>query len=176
MTHPIHHCGLPQQVEWQDFSLVWSICSWNLWRLVYIHVWTIFVITVPHCTLTFLLFVGKGTVLLDLSFKLFEHDRQGAVVSNTYSGPWLIVDNGYLKWSTTIPPIKMNEAERRWSHWCESLQKHVECTFGIFKGRWRIFQTGLTKSPYPQVISLEWGLVSGRRLFYLLDDQSKDKI
>jgi len=34
----------------------------------------------------------------------------------------------------------------------------------------------LTKSPYPQVISLEWGLVSGRRLFYLLDDQSKDKI
>ena len=34
----------------------------------------------------------------------------------------------------------------------------------------------LTKSPCPQVISLEWGLVSGRRLFYLLDDQSKDKI
>mgnify|MGYP007026637744 CR=1 FL=1 len=32
------------------------------------------------------------------------------------------------------------------------------------------------KSPCPQVISLEWGLVSGRRLFYLLDDQSKDKV
>jgi hypothetical protein len=34
----------------------------------------------------------------------------------------------------------------------------------------------LTKSPCPQVISLEWGLVSGRRLFYLLVDQSKDKV
>ena len=37
-------------------------------------------------------------------------------------------------------------------------------------------KSGLTKSPCPQVISVEWGLVSGRRLFYLLDDQSKDKI
>jgi len=47
-------------------------------------------------------------------------------------------------------------------------------------GQWRYKSIdespGLTKSPYPQVISLEWGLVSGRRLFYLLDDQSKDKI
>ncbi len=31
------------------------------------------------------------------------------------------------------------------------------------------------KSPCPKVISLEWGLVSGCR-FYLLSDQSKDKI
>jgi hypothetical protein len=56
-------------------------------------------------------------------------------VSKTYSGPWLIVDNGYLKWSTTVPLIKltMNETECRWSHWCESLQKDVECTFGILK-------------------------------------------
>ena len=39
-----------------------------------------------------------------------------------------------------------------------------------------LLKKGITKSPCPQVISLEWGLVSGRRLFYLLVDQSKDKV
>jgi len=55
------------------------------------------------------------------------------------------VDNGYLKWSTTVPPIKLtsSETERRWSHWLESLRKDVECTFGILKGRWRVLKTGI---------------------------------
>lgn len=67
------------------------------------------------------------------------------MVAKKYSGPWLIVDNGYLRWSTTVPPIKLTvtETERRWSHWCESLRKDVECTFGILKGRWRVLKTGV---------------------------------
>ena len=78
-------------------------------------------------------------------FELLERDRNGTVVVRKYKGPWILVDNGYLKWSTTVPPIKVtvNEMERRWSHWCESLRKDVECTFGILKGRWRVLKTGI---------------------------------
>ena len=62
-------------------------------------------------TLTFFL-LPKGKVLPDLTFEPFEHDRHGAVVSKVYKGPWIIVNNGYLKWSTTVPVFKlmMNEA------------------------------------------------------------------
>lgn len=67
------------------------------------------------------------------------------MITKDYVGPWLIVDNGYLKWSTTVPPLKLyaTEAERRWSQWLESLRKDVECTFGILKCRWRILKTGI---------------------------------
>ena len=76
---------------------------------------------------------------------MFEYNRSGNIVTKTYKGSWLIVDNGYLKWPTTVPPYKItaNEKERRWSHWLESLRKDVECTFGILKGRWRILKTGI---------------------------------
>ncbi len=92
-----------------------------------------------------LFLVAKGKVLPDLTFELFEHDSHGTVVSKVYKGPLIIVDNGYLRWSTTVPPFKltMNVAECRWSHWCESLQKDVECTFGILNGRWRILKMGI---------------------------------
>ena len=42
----------------------------------------------------------------------------------------------YLKWSTTIAPSKYFKTtnELKFSKWLESLQKDVECTFGIMKG------------------------------------------
>jgi hypothetical protein len=60
-------------------------------------------------------------------------------------GAYVIVDNGYLHWSTTVPPLKnsMFRSEIRFSQWLESLRKDVECTFGILKGRWRILKTGI---------------------------------
>jgi hypothetical protein len=80
-----------------------------------------------------LFFVAKGKVLPDLTFELFERDRNGVVVAKKYMGPWIIVDNGYLKWSTTVPPFKltMNEAERRWSHWCVN---HFEKMWSALSG------------------------------------------
>jgi len=94
-------------------------------------------------TINYLLIIGD--VLPDLEFELLENDETGTVVTKKYKGPWIIVDNGYLKWSTTVPPMKItaNEKERRWSHWLESLRKDVECTFGILKGRWRVLKTGI---------------------------------
>ncbi|KAI2499473.1 Plant transposon protein [Fragilaria crotonensis] len=60
-------------------------------------------------------------------------------------GAYVIVDNGYLEWSTTVPPMKTscNRSELRFSQWLESMRKDVECTFGILKGRWRILKTGI---------------------------------
>ena len=60
-------------------------------------------------------------------------------------GAYVIVDNGYLTWPTTIPPMKdtCNRSELRFSQWLEALRKDVECTFWILKGRWRIIKTGI---------------------------------
>jgi hypothetical protein len=43
----------------------------------------------------------------DVSFELLERNAQGHINSVRYKGPWLIVDNGYLNWSTTVPPLKV---------------------------------------------------------------------
>ena len=86
-----------------------------------------------------------GTILQDLVFSLFAYNADGEVVQHRYRGGWLLVDNGYLACSTTVPPFKTtySRAEIRFSTWLESLRKDVECTFGILKGRWRILKCGI---------------------------------
>ncbi|KAI2511437.1 Plant transposon protein [Fragilaria crotonensis] len=76
-----------------------------------------------------------------MSFELL--DKHGKAVC--MKGAYVIVDNGYLQWSTTVPPFKdsSSRAEVRFSQWLESLRKDVECTFGILKNRWRILKTGI---------------------------------
>lgn len=56
-----------------------------------------------------------------------------------------MVDNGYLSWSCTVPPVKdgLTYAVIRFSEWLESMRKDVECTFGILKGRFTILRYGL---------------------------------
>jgi len=55
-----------------------------------------------------------------------------------------MVDNGYLSWSCTVPPIKdgVSYEHIRFSEWLESMRKDVECTFGIMKGRFCILRNG----------------------------------
>ena len=87
----------------------------------------------------------KGRILNDNVFELCQRNENGEVIKVKYSGAWLLVDNGYLKWATIIPPIKntvFNE-ETRLYEWLESMRKDVECTFGILKGRWRILKAGV---------------------------------
>ena len=87
----------------------------------------------------------KGKILNDNVFELYKRNEHGEVISVKYCGAWLLVDNGYLKWATTIPPCKNTifYEETRWSEWLESMRKDVECTFGILKGRWRILKAGV---------------------------------
>ena len=87
----------------------------------------------------------NGHALQDVQFELYDYDRQGNTIKVKYQGVWVLVDNGYMSWPTTVPPMKTTNrrSEIRFSAWLESLRKDVECTFGILKGRWRILKTGI---------------------------------
>ena len=78
-------------------------------------------------------------------FELYDYDENDEVIIQKYCGCYVIVDNGYLRWSVTVPPIKKTafRTEIRFSDWLESMRKDVECTFGILKGRWRILKYGV---------------------------------
>lgn len=87
----------------------------------------------------------NGDLESNFVFELWERGPDGTHRQQKYTGCWLIVDNGYLNWGTTIPPMKVTveRKEIRFSKWLESLRKDVECTFGILKGRWRVLKTGI---------------------------------
>ena len=79
------------------------------------------------------------------TFTLKDFDSNGNIIDVKYRGCYLLVDNGYLSWSCTVPPLKecTRRSEARFSEWVESLRKDVECIFGIVKCRWRILKTGI---------------------------------
>ena len=85
--------------------------------------------------------IANGLLYDNIEYTLF--DTQG--IPTTMKGLWLLVDNGYLNWSCTVPPYKeaIDVESFRWSKWAESIRKDVECCFGILKGRWRILKTGV---------------------------------
>ena len=93
----------------------------------------------------------RGATFDECVFNLYDYKEtngainQKTVVKRRYRGAWLLVDNGYHAWPTTVPPIKSttNLTEIRFSAWLESMRKDVECTFGILKGRFRVLKTGV---------------------------------
>ncbi len=60
---------------------------------------------------------------------------------------YLLCDNGYLQWSQHICPYMVDEPclteAGFFSSNIESVRKDDECTFGILKKRWWIFNNGL---------------------------------
>ena len=93
---------------------------------------------------TFVKATKRGEILQDNVFENFEQ-RGDEIVAVKYQGVWVMVYNGYHDWSTTIPPFKNSIFcdEICWSEWLESMQKDVECAFGILKGRFRILKAGV---------------------------------
>jgi hypothetical protein len=89
--------------------------------------------------------IRTGKYLSDLEFELYEEQADGTVIKRKYHGAWLLVDNGYHHWATTIPPYKRSEFrnEIHFLEWLESMRKDVECTFGILKGHWHILKAGI---------------------------------
>ena len=58
---------------------------------------------------------------------------------------YLICDNGYLLWPMSIHPyLKANNGtqDNFFSTKLESVQKDVECTFGILKKQWKVLNHG----------------------------------
>ena len=49
--------------------------------------------------------VRDGYLLQDNDFELLDYDHLGNVISVKYRGVYVIVDNGYLQWSCTVPPF-----------------------------------------------------------------------
>ena len=94
---------------------------------------------------TFISGICDRIVLDDVSFELFAHDKNGRIKKLRFSGAYVIVDNGYLDCSCTVPPfgVSNNINEIQWFKWLESMRKDVKCTFGILKGRWRILKSGV---------------------------------
>ena len=76
--------------------------------------------------------IHEGKYLGKNEFNLL--DDKGKEVS--YRGAWILVNGGYLNWSSLICPFKeaISMKEQRWSRWAESVRIDVECTFGILKG------------------------------------------
>ena len=60
---------------------------------------------------------SAGSTLQDNTFELLARGRGGEVIMVNYEGVYVIVDNGYLNWSCTIPPFSVtsNVDEIRWS-------------------------------------------------------------
>jgi hypothetical protein len=88
----------------------------------------------------------RNELLQDVVFVLHEYNADGTIKEVTYKGAWIMVDNGYLRWSCTVPPHKhtVHQSEIHcWSRWLEAMQKDVECTFGILKGRWQVLKSGI---------------------------------
>ena len=52
-----------------------------------------------------------------------HEDAEQEVRKVKYQGAWVLVDNGYLSWSATVPQIKTtcSRAEISFSAWLESL-------------------------------------------------------
>jgi hypothetical protein len=69
--------------------------------------------------------IYDSDVMEDVMFKLLEKDSCGGIFEMSYKGAWLIVYNGYLNWSTTIPPVKISADQRkfRWSEWLKASEK-----------------------------------------------------
>jgi hypothetical protein len=56
--------------------------------------------------------IYDGEILQDVEFVLLEKGANGEVIEVTNRGAWLLVDNGYLTWPATIPPMKVTNDQR----------------------------------------------------------------
>jgi hypothetical protein len=72
------------------------------------------------------------------------YDEDGTIKKST--GVYLICNNGYTCWLTTICPYMHSQMNNRledfFSTNIESVRKDVECVFGILKSRWSSLDKG----------------------------------
>jgi hypothetical protein len=77
----------------------------------------------------------------DISWKYYT--AKGSVEKER--GAYLICDNGYHRWPNLISPYANADCASLEGYFLtnlESIQKDVECTFGILKKRWRVLNDG----------------------------------
>jgi hypothetical protein len=89
--------------------------------------------------------------------KYYEEDGDVGMATGVY----LICDNGYICWPTTICPYMQSESggtrlEDLFSTNLESVRKDVECVFGILKSRWGCLDRGF-KHRKMGILKSRWG-------------------
>jgi hypothetical protein len=67
--------------------------------------------------------ICDGSILDNVSFELLAYDKMGSLKTLKFTGVYLMVDNGYLDWSCTVPPFGVTHdiEEIYWSKWLESI-------------------------------------------------------
>jgi hypothetical protein len=69
----------------------------------------------------FMMMIDRGDIFDDCVFELYDNSTKendngessdSTIVKRRYRGAWLLVDNGYHSWPTTVPPIKTTIKKR----------------------------------------------------------------
>ncbi len=55
--------------------------------------------------------IHDGMILSNNKFNLLLYNGDENIVQKTYTGVYVIVDNGYLSWSCTVPPFLVVEVD-----------------------------------------------------------------
>ena len=120
--------------------------------------------------------VHNGSKYLDETFTLLEKKKDGGIKEVKYSGVWFMVDNGYLNWSCTVPPVKnaVTYQSIRFSEWLESMRKDVECTFGIMKQRFSILRYGVRMEKIKNVDEIWLTCCALHNKLIFIDELDKD--
>ena len=50
--------------------------------------------------------IKNGSFDKAFKFEPYDYDNSENIITVKHKGCYLIVDNGYLKWSVTVPPMK----------------------------------------------------------------------
>jgi hypothetical protein len=55
--------------------------------------------------------IHDGLILSNNKFNLVSYDSNKNIMQTTYTDVYVIVDNGYLSWSCTVPPFLVVEVD-----------------------------------------------------------------
>ena len=77
-----------------------------------------------------------------------NYDRRAVhseIIPVKYLGPWQMVDNGYVRVPTAIPPLRnaVTFEKLHWAQWLESMQKDAKCALGLMKVQRKSLKTAI---------------------------------
>jgi hypothetical protein len=72
-----------------------------------------------------------GKILNGMTSELYAYNAMDDMDKQEYLGVWLLVDNGYLAYATTVSWIKSTSSKSEIQFYAcfETFRKDVECTF-----------------------------------------------
>ena len=102
-------------------------------------------------------------------------DETGVLQEET--GPWLICDNGYHRWSQTLAPCTTTAVPHlaMWSKKMEATRKDVERAFGMGKKRFRILKFPFSLRDVRDINFVTIACFTFHNMLFDYDEQFKDR-